>query len=634
MKTENHNLLYLLLLFTSFSFGALHAQQLNQKINNQNLQINICDDDSDGFYNFNINEIEDFVIKNIGISNSNLQEEILISTQNANVISIKNPSSNLSISTFCNLGASANGRFTDIAINSKKEIFTCGSGFLSIDNSCQITNYPYSFFNGNALSFDDLDNVYVGYSTESYVLNFKVVGNDLEDFEIWHDFNVGSSGGDFVLLDDKMYVAWTLSRTNFRLYEITVDDERNYISHKDLGQLPDNTFGLASELGTLYGITPNKLFKIDIDNFTFTDIVQNPNPDDQWYGAAGLNEAITYKLSTHITNKQAEDGAQPLTGVWKNTIMNQQTIYIRIENSLTKTYEIVNLELNISKYPDVNQPQNLVKCVENNFEMFDLNEVAAQMTKNTSDNLTYSFYNLNPELNPNITQIDKIYNSTRAVKTIYVKVDNGNCNLTFEFSLINNEKPNLAEFSTLQTPTLLEKCYFDDKDLGFFNLNEIEETIILENKNFTTKYYLNYTDAQDDINQISTLFYLENLVQEIYVRVTDEYGCFSITNFFLNEDCLQNENPILFITFPKFMTPNNDNNNDYWNITGGSGTVIDNSTITIFNRFGKKLFSFSPKKSNGWDGTYEGKTLPASNYWFLFTTETGLKKTGYFSIVR
>lgn len=621
-------LIFFLILIGNHKF---YEQKLINKKASQNLQINICDDDNDGRSVFDIKNLEDYVLQTVGSQNASFKEQVLISTYESNIFSINFPSSNADISMVCETSGSS---LTDIAVNSDKEIFICNQGQLLTTTDCKISTYPYTFSGSNSLSFDNLDNAYLGFGNESYVLNFNIVANDLTNFREWHDFEVGTAGGDFVLLNDKMYVSWKLSDDNYRLYEVTINTNREYISHVDLGQLPNETYGLASELGTLYGVTPNKLFKIELDGFSFTDIIQNPNPQDQWYGATGLHEAIIFNQSTHLSLQEAENKTNTITGDWINTIDGGQTVYIRIENSLTKEYEIIPLELNIYKSPDVNKPEDIVKCINDSFETFDLNEVVEKMKKNDSDDSNFTFYNINPRFNLNATPIDKNYTSTRSTETIYVQIDNGNCELIYEFLIINNETPKLLDFSNEQSPNLLEKCYFDDNDIGYFNLNDINEKIVLENKNVTINYYLNLSDAEDDTNKISNIFYLENLAQEIYARVTDENGCYSITNFFLNEECLQNENPLLYVTFPKFMTPNNDNLNDYWNIIGGSGSVINNSTIKIYNRFGQELFSFMPKKSEGWDGTFNGKSLPESNYWFLFTTETGLKKTGYFSIVK
>jgi gliding motility-associated-like protein len=89
--------------------------------------------------------------------------------------------------------------------------------------------------------------------------------------------------------------------------------------------------------------------------------------------------------------------------------------------------------------------------------------------------------------------------------------------------------------------------------------------------------------------------------------------------------------------YPKFFTPNEDGKNDVWNITGFDKTLYTYSEISIFNRFGNLIYKID-KNSNGWNGTYKGKNLPSSTYWFnaILTDINGLsiEKTGNFSLIR
>lgn len=73
--------------------------------------------------------------------------------------------------------------------------------------------------------------------------------------------------------------------------------------------------------------------------------------------------------------------------------------------------------------------------------------------------------------------------------------------------------------------------------------------------------------------------------------------------------------PIEFLVagYPKFFTPNNDGANDEW-LVYGIETLTD-PVVSIFDRYGKLLIQLS-NTSSGWDGTYQGKPLPSSDYWF------------------
>ena len=62
-------------------------------------------------------------------------------------------------------------------------------------------------------------------------------------------------------------------------------------------------------------------------------------------------------------------------------------------------------------------------------------------------------------------------------------------------------------------------------------------------------------------------------------------------------------------------------------------TLTAGSKVYIFDRFGKLLKQLDPL-SNGWDGTYLGKPMPATDYWFRTFLEDGREFKGHFSLVR
>ncbi|QTD38174.1 T9SS type B sorting domain-containing protein [Polaribacter batillariae] len=147
-----------------------------------------------------------------------------------------------------------------------------------------------------------------------------------------------------------------------------------------------------------------------------------------------------------------------------------------------------------------------------------------------------------------------------------------------------------------------------------------------------------------------------NSVEEYRYALTRENGVFvrnfQDSNIFDNinggvykiiaenkNSCGTSELLISVLQFPKFFTPNNDDKNDYWQIKGVNNTLYLNSNITIFNRYGNLIGQF-PIDNRGWDGTFNGKTLPSGTYWYnivLIPTDTSkppIHKKGNFSLLR
>jgi gliding motility-associated-like protein len=84
------------------------------------------------------------------------------------------------------------------------------------------------------------------------------------------------------------------------------------------------------------------------------------------------------------------------------------------------------------------------------------------------------------------------------------------------------------------------------------------------------------------------------------------------------------------LPYPKFFTPNGDGFNDTWSID--PDYLAANSSIRIFNRYGKLLKEFSINAF--WDGTYIGQLQPASDYWFTAIKFDGKEFRGHFSLKR
>lgn len=107
-------------------------------------------------------------------------------------------------------------------------------------------------------------------------------------------------------------------------------------------------------------------------------------------------------------------------------------------------------------------------------------------------------------------------------------------------------------------------------------------------------------------------------------KVIDAAGCEAVMDFVVVPPAI---NP------PVMFSPNGDGENDAWSVPGFEETYPD-AVIVIFDRFGKKLLEMKGS-DGGWDGTYNGQDMPATDYWYeINVDEVDKVYVGHFTLVR
>ncbi len=110
----------------------------------------------------------------------------------------------------------------------------------------------------------------------------------------------------------------------------------------------------------------------------------------------------------------------------------------------------------------------------------------------------------------------------------------------------------------------------------------------------------------------------------VYVR--DKNGC-GLAMMEVDRELGQND-------FPKFFTPNGDGINDYWQLQPSSAQkTITLEYLQVFDRYGVLIAQVTPS-SPGWDGSYNGRPVPSSVYWFKAADNLQNIVQGYFMLKR
>ncbi|MGB5497812.1 MAG: T9SS type B sorting domain-containing protein, partial [Maribacter sp.] len=151
----------------------------------------------------------------------------------------------------------------------------------------------------------------------------------------------------------------------------------------------------------------------------------------------------------------------------------------------------------------------------------------------------------------------------------------------------------------------------------FSRTPEITDVIIEDLQNDNRVTVITDVDSEFEYQLDDGDFQLGNTFTNVIpgqhtVTINDIKGCGTATE------------QIVVVGFPKFFTPNGDNNNELWQIEGISN--LENPIVYIYDRFGKLLKQLNQTDA-GWDGLFNGNPLPSSDYWFQLTYTDSMGQT-------
>ena len=147
------------------------------------------------------------------------------------------------------------------------------------------------------------------------------------------------------------------------------------------------------------------------------------------------------------------------------------------------------------------------------------------------------------------------------------------------------------------------------------NVDETTVTVNLQNPDME-----NYEFSLDGINYQPSNIFTDVAAGQGTITVRERHFCGYATETFM-----------VYI-IPTFFTPNNDNSNDVFTISGL--LYYPNAKAYIFDRYGRLLRELN-RANPYWDGTFSNEKLPASDYWYIIKLDDSLPEIrGHFSLLR
>lgn len=276
----------------------------------------------------------------------------------------------------------------------------------------------------------------------------------------------------------------------------------------------------------------------------------------------------------------------PMPAFISNTIVGRETITARAANALNPNcFTETTFDLIVYQPPIV--PQFSIS--DSSFICADVGSVAIGMDLGNA-NYTYSWSN----------------GSTSAVTIVTTPGD-------YTLTVTNNENGVGCTYEQTVTVGTSDIATITSIDATYFAGNTV--TVNAEGVG-NYEYQLGSRPFQD-----SNVF--QNVRGgEYIVTVNDKNGCGAV------------QGAVLVVDYPRFFTPNGDGFHDTWNIVVYPQVPINE--IFIFDRYGKLVKQLAPG-GPGWNGTFNGKQLPSSDYWFTVAyvrDGQALEFRGHFSLKR
>ena len=285
-----------------------------------------------------------------------------------------------------------------------------------------------------------------------------------------------------------------------------------------------------------------------------------------------------FEIKFYPTLSDAENDTNEITSEYINTnAFTDQIIYkiTNVENSCTNYGE-----LTLEVYPqiEIQMPDEFILCRDSSVSI----EAPAGFT-------TYEWSD---------GQTGRIINVDKETKLTLTVTNNQGCS---ESKMIK----------------IIESAPADEVSVEVHDFQENNYIVINAKGIGKYEYSIDNINFQED----KLIEKLEAGSYTVYVR--DKNGCGMVTKTFD------------IIDAPRFFTPNGDGYNDYWQ--ANHLQVLPGSYIHIYDRYGKLIKVLLPTEQ-GWDGTFEGQPLPATDYWYVaFIKQNNgefRKAKGHFSLKR
>lgn len=564
-----------------------------------------CDDDTDGFTEFNLTESNEILSANF--ATELFTYHLLLADAEAGINAITNPT------TYTNLDPSAAPDVMYVRIETTDGCYRTAQLNLLVST----TAIPPTF-----------------------QLTYEVCDDDTTD----GDHRNGVATFDFSDADATITAIFPVGQTITITYYETLEDalaETNAIAdisnhRNDASPITQTIFvrvdsdvdnsclGLGEHITLTVNPLPEENDVADIEFCTDTPNVTSIDLTQFDAEVIGTQNPADFTISYHETQADADTGANALASPYTN-ISNPQIIYVRVEDNVTGCFvSSVNFEITVNTNPVISNPAALELCDYDNpgdqTELFSLEDASTEILGGITG-VTLTFHETLVDADSGANVITSPYNNTSNPQTVYARVEDDvtGCYSTTTLDLIVNALP-----ISNTDPADLILC--DDDNAGnaveIFDLTSNEAYILNGEVGVTATYHESFTDAENGTGVIAipTAYTNTSTPQTIYVRVTnDTTGCFVIVDF----DLIVNPLPDI-IAVTNFIECE-DNTDGFFDFD------LDSKTLEVLNGQDPGIFAVTYHESqvdadasiNALTSPYTNVTNPQEIFVTITNTVTG-----------
>ncbi|WP_225036949.1 PKD domain-containing protein, partial [Winogradskyella sp. SM1960] len=281
---------------------------------------------------------------------------------------------------------------------------------------------------------------------------------------------------------------------------------------------------IVNALPDVVAVTPLQVCDDDTDGF-----VGFPLSDKE---AELLNGQTDVAVSYHESLVGAETDTVEIFDGYMNTTVTNQTIYVRLENTITNCYNVNSLILEVLENPIANTTTPLEVCDDNTdgIAEFDLSVKDAEII-GSQTGMIVNYYDSQADAEAGGSPLPTNYTNTQAgAQEIIARIENATtgCYATTPLQLIVNPKPLVLDVTNYELCD--ENTPGDEEET--FDLSTKTAEILGAQVNVTVSYYANAADANTGTNPILGSYSNTSNPQTITAVLTNTItGCTSRLNF-------------------------------------------------------------------------------------------------------